>query len=132
MSTRPYLSDADADAVLGLARKAAEEAGVPMTIAVVDEGCHLLRLVRMDGALLISLEVGIGKARTAAKMRMSTSDLAGLVAKSAAALALPEAIPFPGGEALIRDGRCVGGIGVSGGTPDDDERIARLAAAALG
>ena len=116
MSTRPYLSDADADAVLGVARKAAEEAGVPMTIAVVDEGCHLLRLVRMDGALLISLEVGIGKARTAAKMRMS----------------LPEAIPFPGGEALIRDGRCVGGIGVSGGTPDDDERIARLAAAALG
>lgn len=128
MPERPYLSEAEADAILARARAAAASGGTPMTITVVDDGGHLLRLVRMDGVPLVSLDVAVAKARTAARMRMSTAVLAGIVDKTPALLAIPEVLPFPGGMPLIVDGVCVGAIGASGGSPEEDEAVAAAGA----
>ncbi len=126
---RPCQLDLAAARVLAAA---AEEAGgrrgVPIVVAVVDSGGNLVLLHRMEGSLLGSLDLAIGKAFTAVAFRQATAAL-GPQARQDAALYGIEAsnqgrvVLFGGGEPLIAAGRLVGGIGVSGGTVDDDVTI---------
>jgi glc operon protein GlcG len=79
-----------------------------------------------------SVDVGIGKARTAAIFRRPSKDFEDQVRNGrVAALALPGATPLQGGVPLLVDGQVVGAIGVSGNTPQEDEDIAKAGAAAL-
>src|SRR6266567_7699535 len=64
--------------VIENARRAAEAIGVPMNIAVVDDGNNLVAFERMDGAWLGSIDIAQGKAYTARAFNMSTRDLAPL------------------------------------------------------
>ncbi len=133
----PKLTLEGARAVLAAAERRAIEIGVPMEIAVVDDGGHLLAFARMDGAKLSSVEIAITKAECAAIRRMATSpamegDKPNLVVSLGLAVASHgRQTPIRGGIPLLVDGQCVGAIGVSNGTEDQDTDVARAGAAAL-
>ncbi len=96
-----------------------------VVIAVVDDGGHLLVLQRLDDTQVASVDVGIGKARTAAIFRRPSREFEEQVKNGRiAALALPGATPLQGGIPIIFDGKVIGAIGVSGETPAQDEEIA--------
>lgn len=123
----------EAVALLTRASAAAAEMGIPMSLAVVDEGGHLLALHRMDGAPWISAEVAQGKAFTAAAYRAPTAEQrtkAEALPRFATALTTMTAgryVPQTGGLPIMLEGECLGGIGASGGTGEQDEQVCAAA-----
>src|SRR5262245_65755171 len=102
-----------------------------VVIAVVDDGGNLLLLERLDDTQVASVEVGIGKARTAAIFRRPSREFEEQVKNGRiAALSLPGATPLQGGVPIVADGKVIGAIGVSGETPAQDEEIALAGARA--
>ncbi len=100
-------------------------------IVVVDDSGYPLVLQRLDNTQVASVEVGIGKARTAAIFRRPSKDFEDQIKEGrVAALALPGATPLQGGVPIILDGKVIGAIGVSGESPKDDEDVAKAGAAA--
>ena len=134
----PKLTLAGARAVLEAAERRALEIGVPMDIAVVDEGGHLLAFARMDGAKISSVQIAVTKAECAAIRRAPSGpalegdkpDLT--ISLGLAVASRAHQIPIRGGIPLMVDGQCVGAIGVSNGTEEQDTDVARAGAAALG
>jgi glc operon protein GlcG len=107
--------------------------GSTVVIVVVDDGGHLLVLHRLDDTQVASVEVGIGKARTAAIFRRPSKHFEDQIRNGRiAALALTGATPLQGGIPIMAGGKVVGAIGVSGNTPQEDEDIAKAGAAAIG
>jgi glc operon protein GlcG len=103
-----------------------------VVIAVVDDGGNLLVLERLDDTQVASVDVGIGKARTAAIFRRPSKDFEEQIRTGRiAALALPGATPLQGGIPIVHDGKVIGAIGVSGNTPAEDEAIAIAGARAF-
>ena len=101
-----------------------------VVIVVVDDGGHMLILERLDDTQVASVEVGIGKARTAAIFRRPSKVFEDQVREGrVAALALPGATPLQGGVPIEFEGKVIGAIGVSGNTPREDEDIAKVGAA---
>jgi glc operon protein GlcG len=101
-----------------------------VVIVVVDDGGHLLLLERLDDTQVASVEVGVGKARTAAIFRRPSKVFEDQVRDGrVAALALPGATPLQGGVPIIYEGKVIGAVGVSGNTPQEDEDIAKVGAA---
>ena len=122
---------------LEAAKKIAAEADAKakkarVVIAVVDDGGHLLLLERLDDTQVASVEVGVGKARTAAIFRRPSREFEEQIKNGRiAALALPGSTPLQGGIPISVDGKVIGAIGVSGETPAQDESIAIAGANAL-
>ena len=103
-----------------------------VVIVVVDDGGHPLLLHRLNDTQVASVEVGIGKARTAAIFRRPSGDFENQIKNGrAATLVLPGATPLQGGVPILLDGKVIGAIGVSGNTPQEDEDIAKAGAAAV-
>lgn len=122
---------------LSVAKKIAEAAeaeakkrGSTVVIVVVDDGGYPIVLERLDDTQVASVEVGIGKARTAAIFRRPSKVFEDQVKNGRiAALALPGATPLQGGVPIMYEGKVIGAIGVSGNTPQEDEEIAMAGAA---
>jgi glc operon protein GlcG len=119
--------------------KAAEKAGIAVTVAVVDAGGHLLVLERMDGGKFHTVHSATTKAVCAASNKRNTGST-GAVGQSldvahALGLALaagPERwTAMEGGVPIMAGTECIGGIGVAGGNWEFDEKVAREAAAAI-
>ena len=133
----PKLTLEGAELVLAAAKARAVEIKVPMDIAVVDDGAHLLAFARMDGAKLSSVEIAIRKAQGAAIRRLPTApartgEEVNVVLSMGLALATEgRQIPVRGGIPLLVDGVCVGAIGVSNGTEDQDVDVAQAGVRAL-
>jgi len=133
----PQLTLAGARAVLDAAERRAIEIKVPMDIAVVDDGGHLLAFIRMDGSKLGSIEVSVTKAHSAAVRRMPsgparTGDQVNLLLSLGITLASQNGqTPVRGGLPLVADGVCIGAIGVSSGTEDQDTDVAEAGVKAL-
>lgn len=123
------------DAARTVAAAAEAEAlkrGATVVIVVVDDGGHVVLLERLNDTQVASVDVGIGKARTAAIFRRASKVFEDQIRDGrVAALALPGATPLQGGLPLLADGQVVGAIGVSGNTPQEDEDIAKAGAAAF-
>jgi glc operon protein GlcG len=121
------------DAAKNIAAAAEAEAkkrGATVVIVVVDDGGHLLLLERLDDTQVASVEVGIGKARTAAIFRRPSKVFEDQVRDGrVAVIALPGATPLQGGVPIEVDGKVIAAIGVSGNTPQEDEDIAKVGAA---
>ena len=118
--------------VAAAAETEAKRRGSTVVIVVVDDGGHVLLLERLDDTQVASVEVGIGKARTAAIFRRPSKDFEDQVRNGrVAALALPGATPLQGGIPIVVDGKVLGAIGVSGNTPQEDEDITKAGAAAI-
>lgn len=133
MKTKPVLELADIKAVAAGAEAEALKNNWAVSIAIVDDGGHLLWLQRLDGAAPISAHIAPAKANTAAVGRreskvyedsinggrvsfLSAPDLKGLL---------------EGGVPIIKDGQCLGAVGVSGVKSTEDAQIARAGIAAL-
>lgn len=119
--------------VLEAAVAKAAELGANFTVAVMDDGGHLLGLYRMDGALLAGLESAQVKAHTAVFFGTPTRNLPmdkpftpALLGASSYPIAM-----IPGEVPLSLEGRIVGGIGVGGGTAEQDEAVAMAGQRAL-
>ena len=131
------LSTAECDRMMAAAERRAAALGIPMVIAAVDAGGTLKAFKRMDGALLASVDIAVGKAYTSAALRRSTREV-GALAQPGAALFGIEAtnrgriVTFGGGFPIVRDNQAVGGLGVSGGSVEQDEDVAQAGLAALG
>jgi uncharacterized protein GlcG (DUF336 family) len=95
-------------------------------IAILDDGGHLLHLVRMDGATPANSRIAVGKGRTAAESRRSTAMWEERIkAGRHAMLGMPGITPVQGGLPIVVDGVCIGGVGVSGVQSHEDEQIAK-------
>ena len=127
-----------AQVALQAAQRRAVEIGVPMDIAVVDDGGHLLAFMRMDGAKLGSVAIAINKAHSAAIRRQATGPAvvegqADLLLSLALAIGShAEQTPIRGGLLLVIAGNVVGAIGVSSGSQDQDTEVALAGVEAFG
>ena len=132
------------DLTLELACRAVEAAlahaasfGKPFSVAIVDEAGRLVALKRQDGAGFLPVDTSQAKAVAAASFRRATSDVAAtrdanpLLWFSLPSVTAGRALPSPGGYPLTRGGRVIGGVGVGGGTPDEDDAIAQAAVRAI-
>lgn len=114
------------------AKTKAKEIGVPMNIAIVDEGANLVSFHRMDNAWLGSVDISIKKAKTARFFDMNTGEIGKLSQPGGPLFGIEHSngglISFPGG-IVLRDasGKIVGAIGVSGGSVDQDHEVASAA-----
>lgn len=132
MVLKPFIDSNDARQLIDAAVAAAAKEGLAMTIAVTDAAGFPLALQRMDGAGLLTADVALRKARTAALLRGPSRVLAERVSADPSLLALTEYLPMAGGLPIkTSDGVVAGGIGVSGGMAEQDEQIGATALAAL-
>ncbi|RSS59190.1 heme-binding protein [Streptomyces sp. WAC01280] len=134
MSTIAFtpLTTADSEILITAARRAAEAAGVAVSVTVLDAGGHLLAFRRDDRAVLISGETSTRKAYTALQLNAATADLVDLVKPDGPFHSLPTALDRPllfiaGGLPIHRDGHLIGAIGVGGGAPEQDHGFAATA-----
>jgi uncharacterized protein GlcG (DUF336 family) len=110
----------------------ATRAGVPVAVCIVDVHGNLVLQHRMNGAPLFSLEISERKAYTAALVRMRTADLLALVQPGQSLYVLPMVgagrfCPMGGGVPLYDDEEVYAGVGVSGGTAEQDVAIVEAA-----
>ena len=104
-----------------------------VTIAIVDDGGHLLSLLRLDGASAMTTQIAPGKARTAAISRRETKFYDDIINQGRQSfLSVPGVdAMLEGGVPVMLDGQCIGAVGVSGVKSAEDAQIARAAIAAL-
>jgi glc operon protein GlcG len=130
--SRKVLTLSAARKVVAAAEAEATALGVGVVVVVVDDAGHVVTLARMDSAQVASVNVGIGKARTAAIYRRPSRVFEEQIKNGRiAALALADATPLQGGLPILIDGQLVGAVGVSGDTPQVDEQIATAAVSVL-
>lgn len=121
-----------AEKIAAAAEAEAKKRNSTVVIVVVDDAGYPIVLKRLNDTQVASVEVGIGKARTAAIFRRPSRDFEDQIKNGrVASLVLPGATPLQGGLPLIADGKVVGAIGISGNTPQEDEDIARAGASSL-
>lgn len=117
-------------AIIDAAEERAAEIDVPMCIAVTDEGGNLVAFHRMDGALLASIDIARNKAYSAVAMEMDTQTIQEVSQPGESLYGLGNTndgriVTFGGGFPLEDDaGDVVGGVGVSGGSADEDMDVA--------
>ena len=134
------LTLAGARKMMATAMAEAEAADIPIAVAIVDAGGHLILLERMDGGRFHTVHSSTTKAICAASNKRPTSakgaqgqSLDTVHALGLALAAGPQRwTAMEGGYPIIVDGECIGGIGVSGGTWEFDDTLARLALEAIG
>ena len=121
------------------ARKAAAAASTEakknkwnMAIAVVDDGGQLIYFERIDETQIGSIDIAIGKARTAANFKRPTKALEDAInGGQHAILTFPNTLPREGGLPIFADGKCIGAIGVSGGKSSEDAQVGTAGVDAL-
>ena len=132
LSDKKILTLAAAEKIAAAAEIEAKKRNATVVIVVVDDGGYPLIIKRLDDTQVASVDVGIGKARTAAIFRRPSRDFEEQIKNGrVASLVLPGATPLQGGLPLIVDGKVIGAIGVSGNTPQEDADIAAAGAAAF-
>jgi len=115
----------------------AERRSIRLAIAVVDVGGHLVALERMDGVEWVAADVALGKAYTAAAFQAPSAVLAErsvavpLLAQSMVAMTAGRFVPQKGGLPVVVGEVCVGGVGASGASGDDDVAVLEIALRAV-
>lgn len=134
MDTKPCLTAADVATVMAAARAEAQRHGWAVTIAVVDDGGHLLALQRLDGAAPVSAQIAPAKARTAALGRRESRIYEEMINQGRTSFLSAPALEgmLEGGVPIVAAGHCVGAVGVSGVKSAEDAQVARAGIAALG
>ena len=122
--------------IIAAARRKADDIGVPMVMAVVDAGGNLVAQQRMDDALLVSVDIALNKAYTAVAVKMATDQLAELSQPEKMLFGIHNAdggriVIFGGGIPLKQGEQMIGGIGVSGGSVEEDVACALAGVNAL-
>jgi uncharacterized protein GlcG (DUF336 family) len=129
---------ADARALVDGARARALEIGKALSIAVVDYGGFIVLVERMDGARPMTPSIALSKAYSAAVMQRPTSMLEGwrnsdpVFFTQVGRMGQHPIVATKGGFTVKRNGEIIGGLGVSGGSPDEDQKIAEEVLSANG
>ncbi|AOJ72172.1 MULTISPECIES: GlcG/HbpS family heme-binding protein [Burkholderia] len=132
MKTKPVLTSDDVKKMATAAEAFAVANQWSVTVAIVDDGAHLLYLRRMDGAAPSTVEMAISKGRTAALGRRESKVYEDIVLQGRVSfLSAPLVGLVEGGVPIIVEGETVGAIGVSGVKSEQDATVARAAIAAL-
>ena len=134
MKTKSFLELADIKAIAAAAEAEAVKNNWAVTIAIVDDGGHLLWLQRLDGAAPISAHIAPGKANTAALGRRESKVYEDMINGGRVSfLSAPDLKGLlEGGVPIVKDGTVIGAVGVSGVKSTEDAQIARAGIAALG
>jgi uncharacterized protein GlcG (DUF336 family) len=126
MKMRPMLTLEDCKKISAASEAEARKNSWSVCIAILDDGGHLLHLVRMDGATPANSRIAVEKGRTAAESRRSTAMWEERIkAGRHAMLRMPGITPVQGGLPIVVDGVCIGAVGVSGVQSHEDEQIAK-------
>ena len=134
MKTKPVLTIDDVRAIAAAAEAEANKNQWAVTLAVVDDGGHLLWLQRLDGAAPISAEIAPAKARTSALGRRESKIYEDMINGGRVSFLSAPVLQgmLEGGVPIIVEGQVVGAVGVSGVKSTEDAQIARAGIAALG
>ena len=134
MNSKPVLSLDDVKRVAAAAESEALANHWAVTIAIVDDGGHLLWLQRLDGAAPVSAHIAPAKARTAAMGRRETKVYEDMINQGRTSFLSVPAVDglLEGGVPIMADGQCVGAIGVSGVKSTEDAQVCKAGIAALG
>ena len=134
MQTKSFLELADIKKIAAAAEAEAQKHAWPVTIAIVDDGGHLLWLQRLDGAAPVSAHIAPAKAHTAALGRRESKIYEDMINSGRYSfMSAPEIQGLlEGGVPVIKDGHVIGAVGVSGVKSNEDAQIAKAGIAALG
>jgi glc operon protein GlcG len=134
MQTKPTLELSDIKIMAAAAEAEALANHWAVTIAVVDDGGHLLWLQRLDGAAALSAHIAPAKAHTAALGRRESKAYEDVINGGRSSFLSVPALSgmLEGGVPIMKQGHCLGAIGVSGVKSTEDAQIARAGIAALG
>lgn len=134
MKTKPTLTAVDVQAIVQAAEAEALANQWAVTIAVVDDGGHLLGLKRLDGAAPISAQIAPSKAQTAAMGRRESKVYEDMINGGRVSFLSAPGLQglLEGGVPIVAEGQVVGAVGVSGVKSSEDAQIARAGIAALG
>lgn len=133
MKNKPFLELSDVKAIAAAAEAEALRNQWAVTIAIVDDGGHLLWLQRLDGAAAISSQIAPAKAHTAALGRRESKVYEDVVNGGRTSFLSAPGIQglLEGGVPIMKDGVCLGAVGVSGVKSSEDAQIAKAGIAAL-
>ncbi len=133
MKKKSVLGDADVSKILAAAKACANKNNWAVTIAVVDDGGHLLGLQRLDGAAPLSAHIAPAKAHTAAMGRRDTKVYEDIINNGRTAFLSAPLVEgmLEGAITIIVDGDVIGAVGVSGVKSSEDAQIATAGIAAL-
>ena len=134
MNTKPFLTLEDVRRIAQAAEAEAMKNNWAVTIAVTDDGGHLLWLQRLDGAPPVSAHIAPGKARTAALGRRESRIYEEIINQGRTSFLSAPTIDamLEGGVPIMAQGHCIGAVGVSGVKSTEDAQIAKVGIAALG
>lgn len=133
MRNKPALTDEDVKKMAAAAEAHAAANQWKVTVAIFDDGGHLLHLHRMDGTAPSTVEMAMGKGRTAVLGRRETKVYEDIVKNGRTAfLSAPLVAMVEGGVPIVFEGEVIGSIGVSGVKSEQDAAVARAGIAALG
>ena len=134
-----YVSKRNLEVAKKLIESAEAEAkslGVSMVITILDEGGNLIAKHRMDDAWLASIDISQNKAWTSVALKMPTSNLADVTVPNTELYGLTTTnhgriVIFGGGIPLVKDGKVIGAVGVSGSAVPNDVKVAEAAVRAF-
>src|SRR6187402_2754601 len=134
MNSKPTLASEDVRRMAAAAEAEARQHGWAVTIAVVDDGGHLLWLQRLDGAAPISAQIAPAKARTAALGRRESKVYEEMINQGRVSFLSAPTLEglLEGGVPILKDGQCLGAVGVSGVKSTEDAQVAKAGIAAIG
>ena len=134
MKTKPFLELADLKAIAAAAEAEALKNHWAVSFAIVDDGGHLLWLQRLDGAAPISAQIAPAKAQTAALGRRESKMYEDMINGGRVSFLSAPGLEglLEGGVPIVKDGACIGAVGVSGVKSFEDAQVARAGIAALG
>lgn len=134
MKTKSTLDYSDVKAIAAAAEAEAIRNNWAVAIAIVDDGGHLLSLRRLDGAAPISSHIAPAKANTAALGQRDSKVYEDMVNGGRMSFLSAPVIHgmLEGGVAIMKDGQCLGAVGVSGVKSTEDAQIAKAGIAAIG
>lgn len=134
MKTKPVLEFADIKAIAAAAEAEALKNHWAVTISIVDDGGHLLWLQRLDGAAPVSALIAPAKARTAALGRRESKVYEDMINGGRASFLSAPSLDgmLEGGVPILKEGQCLGAVGVSGVKSTEDAQIAKAGIAAIG
>lgn len=132
LHSTPSISPDGARHALEAALAQAARLGARMSVAVVDSAGHLLSFQRMEGAIVVSIDAAVQKARTATQAGVNTRLLQELVDREMPSLlTVSQLMTAPGGIPIVVDGAIIGGMGASGAALHEDEAVAQAGADAI-
>ena len=134
MKTKHLLDVSDVKSIAAAAEAEALKNNWAVSICIVDDGGHMVWFQRLDGAAPVSAQIAPGKATTAAIGRRESKAYEDMINGGRVSFLSAPGLNamLEGGVPIMKDGQCLGAVGVSGVKSNEDAQIAKAGIAAIG